>query len=232
MRGVRSCCFLAALGLAFSAVPASAQATNQLLPEIDVYHQLPSNFRFTFQVKQTREGGEPTQVEIGPSLDFYTKPLLRLAKDSTFALDDETSRPLALSIGYRYLPQANGGPATNRLEPVVTFRLPLTAKLILTDKNRGDLDWKSGGFTWRYRNRVQLEREIAIRSYHMTPYASAEFFYESQYSKWSDTALYAGCRFPIRKHAVFNPYYEHQNETGKPPNQQLNQLGLILALYF
>jgi len=232
MRGVRSCCFLAALGLVFSGVPASAQATDQFLPEVDVYYKLQSHIRFTFQAKQTREGGEPTQAEIGPSLDFYTKPLLRLANDSAFDLDDATSRPLFLSVGYRYLPQANGGPPTDRLEPVVTFRLPLTARLLLTDQNRGDLDWKSGSFTWRYRNRVQLERQIAIRSYHPTPYVSAEFFYESQYSKWSDTALYAGCRFPIRKHAAFNPYYEHQNNTGKSPNQQLHQLGLILALYF
>lgn len=232
MRGVRSCCFLAALGLAFSAVPASAQATNQLLPEIDVYHQLPSNFRFTFQVKQTREGGEPTQAEIGPSLDFYTKPLLRLAKDSTFALDDETSRPLALSIGYRYLPQANGGPATNRLEPVVTFRLPLTAKLILTDRNRGDLDWKSGGFTWRYRNRLQVEGPVRVGTYHLTPYAAVEPFYESQYGKWAETAIYAGFIFPIGKHVQLDTYYEHQNQTDKKPNKQLNQAGLVLGLYF
>jgi hypothetical protein len=41
-----------------------------------------------------------------------------------------------------------------------------------------------------------------------------------------------GCLFPIGNHAEFNPYYEHQNNTGKRPNQRLNQLRLILALYF
>jgi len=57
-------------------------------------------------------------------------------------------------------------------------------------------------------------------------------FYESQYGKWSDTALYAGCIFPIRKRSELNLYYEHQNNTGKSPNQQINQLGLMLGLYF
>jgi hypothetical protein len=38
--------------------------------------------------------------------------------------------------------------------------------------------------------------------------------------------------FPIGKHLEFKPYYEHQNNTGKSPNRQLNQLGLILNLYF
>jgi hypothetical protein len=59
-----------------------------------------------------------------------------------------------------------------------------------------------------------------------------EPFYESQYNKWSDTAIYGGCLFPIGKHVELNPYYEHQNNTGKSPNQQLNQLGLILSLFF
>jgi hypothetical protein len=208
----------------------SAQ-TAQVLPEVDAHFKLSSDLRFVFQAKETRESGDPVQAEIGPSLDFYLKPLIRLKKATEFDLDDAKSRPLVFSIGYRYLPQANGAPATNRMEPVVTFRFPMKG-FLLTDRNRADLDWKNGNFTWRYRNRFEIERRLTIRSYHPALYASAEFFYESQYSKWSDTAIYAGCLFPMGKHLEFNPYYEHQNNTGKSPNQQLNQLGLVLSLYF
>ncbi len=112
------------------------------------------------------------------------------------------------------------------------INFPMVGKFLLSDRNRGDLDWKSSNFTWRYRNRFQVERSLTIRSYHPSPYASAEFFYESKYGKWSDTAIYVGCLFPIRKRVEFNPYYEHQNNTGGSPNQQLNQLGLMLNLYF
>ena len=206
--------------------------TDQLLPEIDTYVKLSSDLRVSFQAKETREGGDPTQAEIGPSLDFYLKPLIRLQDVTEFDLDDSKSRPLVFSVGYRYLPQANNAPATNRMEPVVTFHFPMKGRFLLSDRNRADLDWKSGSFSWRYRNRFQIEKRLTIRSYHPAPYASVEFFYESQYSKWSDTAIYAGCLFPIGKHVEFNPYYEHQNNTGKSPNQQLNQLGLMLNLYF
>jgi hypothetical protein len=205
--------------------------TDQFLPEVDTYFKVNSDLRISFQAKQTRESSDPTQAELGPSLDFYLKPLLRLKDVTTFDLDDSKSRPLVFSIGYRYLPLANASPATNRMEPVLTFRFP-AKRFLLTDRNRGDLDWKSGNFTWRYRNRFEVEKPLTIRSYHPAPYAAAEFFYESQYSKWSDTAIYAGCLFPIGKHMEFNPYYEHQNSTGKKPNQQLNQLGLVLNLYF
>jgi Protein of unknown function (DUF2490) len=208
----------------------SAQ-TAQVLPEVDAYFKLSSELRVSLQAKETREAGDPVQGELGPSLDFYLKPLLRLKDIAAFDLDDSKARPLVFSIGYRYLPQANGAPATNRMEPVVTFRFPMK-RFLLTDRDRADLDWKNGNFTWRYRNRFQIEKRLTIRSYHPAPYASAEFFYESQYSKWSDTAIYAGCLFPMGKHLEFNPYYEHQNITGKSPNRQFNQLGLILNLYF
>ncbi len=220
---------LACLVILFS-LSASAQ-TAQLLPEVDANYKLDSDLRIVFQAKETRESGDPVQAEIGPSLDFYLKPLLHLKDVTAFDLDDSKARPLVFSIGYRYLPQANGAPATSRMEPVVTFRYPMK-RFLLTDRNRADLDWKRGDFTWRYRNRFEIEKTLAIRSYHPALYASAEFFYESQYSKWSDTAIYAGCLFPIGKHVEFNPYYEHQNVTGKRPNQQLNQLGLALSLYF
>ena len=213
------------------ALPAGAQ-TDQLLPEIDAYYKISSPLRIWFQAKETREAGAPTTAEIGPSLDFYLKPLVQLSDITTFDLDDSKSRFFVISVGYRYLPTPNTSP-TNRLEPFFTLNYPTPRiRFLLSDRNRADLDWKSGGFTWRYRNRVQLERTARFHSYHFSPYASAEFFYESRYSKWSDTAIYAGCLFPIGRHVELNPYYEHQNNTGSSPNQHYNQLGLMLNLHF
>ncbi len=102
----------------------------------------------------------------------------------------------------------------------------------MTDRNRADLDWKNGVFNWRYRNKLTLERTFAIYSYHLIPYVAAEPYYESQYAKWSTTSLYAGCLLPVGKHVQFNPYYEHDNNTGKHPNEQVNSFGLQLNLYF
>jgi Protein of unknown function (DUF2490) len=209
---------------------ASAQ-TDQVLPEIDTYYKLNSDLRIWFQAKETREGGDPTTAEIGPSLDFYLKPWIKLKDITVFDLDDSKARPIIFSVGYRYLPTPDQ-PPENRLEPIITLNFPMKGRILLWDRNRGDLDWKSGNFSWRYRNRVQFERTLRIHSYHPIPYASVEFFYESQYEKWSDTAIYVGCLFPFGKHFEFNPYYEHQNNTGKSPNQQLNQLGLMLNLFF
>ncbi len=209
---------------------ASAQ-TDELIPEIDLHYKIASDVRLSFQAKQTREGGEPTAAEIGPSFELYMKPWIKLKKITALDLDDSKSRPLVLSIGYRYLP-APDSPPKNRLEPLIDSHFPLKAGFLLSDRNRADLDWKSGKFSWEYRNLVQVERRVTIHSYHPAPYFRAEVFYQSQYGKWSETALYAGCLFPISKRVQFNPYYEHQNNTGKRPNELLNQLGLMLDIQF
>jgi hypothetical protein len=216
----------------FLVVCSRAEAQSfQFLPEVDVYYKIQQDLRLNFQAKETREAGDPTQAEVGPSVDFFLKPLLRLKDITVFDLDESKSRPLLFSVGYRYVPSPDK-PAVQRMEVVAIPRLPLVAKILASDRNRADLDWENGQFTWRYRNRLTLERRVAIGAYHPGPYVSAEVFYQSQYQKWSTTALYAGCLLPVGKHFELDPYYEHQNITGKRPNQQLNQFGLILNMHF
>ena len=159
-------------GFLFLACLSIHAQTDQLLPEVDAYGKLSSDLRVWFQAKGTREDGAPLQAEIGPSLDFYLKPFLHLKGATEFDLDDSKSRPFVFSVGYRYLPQANGAPSTNRMEPVVTFNFPVKGKILFSDRNRGDLDWQNGGFTWRYRNRIQFEKTMRVRlltTSHPTP---------------------------------------------------------------
>ena len=232
MKYFRGRWLMAALLLLLPCSTAFAQtSTTEFLPEVDANFKLNSYVRFVFQAKDTREGGDPTQAEVGPSVEFYLKPLLKLKNVTHFDLDDAKSRPLGLAVGYRWVPSP-GKPTINRMEPVLTFHIPMTARLLITDRNRADLDWSNGSFNWRYRNRLTVERRFTISNYHPAPYISAEAFYESQYTKWSSTNLYAGCLLPVGKHVEFDPYYEHENNTGKHPNQQVNAIGLILNLFF
>jgi len=215
--------FLLGLLLVAASIARAQDVTEQFLPEIDVFHRFDDSWGLLFQAKNTKESGESTQAEFGPSLTYDIKRWRTV----------NSKAPLvSAAIGYRYLPSPEQ-PATNRLEPVVTFNFEVKKRLLMWDRNRGDLDWQEGAFTWRYRNRFNLGYKSYIRRYELTPYAAVEGFYESKYRKWSDTAVYAGCLFPIGKHYVLDPYYEHQNSTGnKKHNEVYNQLGLVLRLYF
>ena len=83
----------------------SAQTSQeaQFLPEMDAYSKLNPHVRASLQAKDTRDGGDSTQAEIGPSIEFYLKPLIRLKEITLFDLDDAKARPLVLAAGYRYL---------------------------------------------------------------------------------------------------------------------------------
>ncbi len=211
-------------------LPACAQEV-QFLPEIDAHLKLNSYLRTYLEAKDDRDGGDPQQFTIGPSIQLYLKPLLKLKDVTHFDLNDSKSRMLILETGYRYITAPNTL-SENRMITAVTLNFPLKAGFLMTDRNRADLDWKNGEFTWRYRNKLTIERTFEVHSYHFIPFLAVEPFYESQYGKWSTTDLYAGCLFPIGRHIEFNTYYEHENNTGKHPNQQVNSIGLALYLYF
>jgi hypothetical protein len=220
------CVFL----VCFACLPVYAQNV-QFLPEVDAHLKLNSSFRAYLEAKDDRDGGDPHQFAIGPSIQLYLKPLIKLKEVTKFDLDDTKSRFLVLETGYRYI-TAPDAPPENRLLTAATLNLPLSAGFHVSDRNRADLDWKNGIFTWRYRNKLTLDRAFSVYSYHLIPYVAGEGYYESQYGKWSTTALYLGSLFPVGKHVQFNAYYEHENNTGKHPNQQVNAVGLALYVYF
>jgi hypothetical protein len=219
-----------AIVLSIACMPAHAQDT-QFLPEIDAHLTWNSYLRGYLQAKDDREGGDPTQFTFGPSLQFYLKPLIKLKNVTLFDLNDAKSRVFVIETGYRIITAPNT-PNENRDVEAITSHFPIFASILLTDRNRVDLDWKNGIFTSRYRNKLTLERTFAIHSYHLIPYVAAEPFYESQYKKWASTDLYAGCLLPVGKHVEFDPYYEFENDTGKAPNRQQYYVGLALYLFF
>jgi hypothetical protein len=96
----------------FACLPARAQDT-QFIPEVDSYLKLNSVIRTELQAKDDRDGGDSTQLAIGPSVQFYLKPLVRLKRVTAFDLDDSKSRALVLEVGYRYIVEP-GAPSENR----------------------------------------------------------------------------------------------------------------------
>jgi hypothetical protein len=219
------------IALLFWSVTLTHAQSVQFLPETDTYLKLNSFMRSYFEAKDGRDEGGSDQFTIGPSLQFYFKPLLKLKNVTTFDLDDSKARALVFETGYRHITQQNALPV-NRMATSLTVHFPLKTGFLISDRNRADLDWTSETFTWRYRNKLMIERTVAISSFHLIPYAAAEPYYVDKYHKWSTTDLYAGCLFPVGRHIEFNTYYEHKNNTGKRPNQQTNDIGFALYLFF
>ncbi len=211
------------MSLLFFAQPACSQS-KEFWPEVDVYVNVHERARLYFSAAVTSE-----QVDLGVSIDFHVKPLRKLMTGHS---DQSKSSLLLMRAGYHYLPSKSGS-TEKRVVLEVIGRYPLTAGLVGSLRSRGELRFIDGESSQRYRFRPGIERSFAItRAYQITPYARAEFYRDSNYKKWSRTALTAGCVFPIKKRSEIEAYFEHQNRTETSPNKQVNAMGLQLNFYF
>jgi hypothetical protein len=95
MTRVRSIFLRWTILVCFACFSARAQDL-QFLPEIDAHLQLNSYIRTYLQAKDDRDGGDPPQFTIGPSIQFYLKPLLKLEKITVFDPNDSKSRAVPL----------------------------------------------------------------------------------------------------------------------------------------
>ncbi|HUJ93801.1 MAG TPA: hypothetical protein VLW84_00940 [Terriglobales bacterium] len=207
---------------------AGAQDTvNEFWPEVDTYVTFSPKYRLFFMAAQSvdQDSGQE-RWQFGPNLDISLKPILRM-KFRT--LDPEKRKYLTFRIGYRRLLSENG-PDENRMILEVTPRYPLPKSFLLADRSRMDLRWRSG-FSWRYRNRLSVERNFKIGRFLFTPYVRSEIFYDSAASRWNRLSYAGGVVVPIFERAEITPSFERQNISGSTPNH-VNGAGLTLSLYF
>jgi hypothetical protein len=98
----------------------------EFVPEIDTHVTLNSYMRTYLVTKDDRDAGATSQFSVGPSLQFYLKPLIQMKRITAFDLDDAKARPLVVEDGYRYL-ISPGEPSTQRMQPMATSHFPLKA---------------------------------------------------------------------------------------------------------
>ena len=226
--------FVASLVLYLTVLATSAWGqTQQFWPEVDTYVHLNPQARLFFSAQNTREESATSEMDLGAHIDLFLRPLNDKRLLASRPHDEVKSRYLQFRVGYHYIfyPDGSDKPE-NRIIIEATPRYPVRFGIVLANRNRTDLRFLPGGFAWRYRNRLAVERTFHVHSYRFDPYLRGEVWYDSQYNKWSRTLFQVGAEFPIRKPVSLEGYYEHQNNTSKPPNQQFNGVGLILNLRF
>jgi hypothetical protein len=224
--------FGAALLVLLFGTSALAQS-DQVWPETSTFVKLTDQMRFYFLMTTVKEERVSTEGEVGPNFDFYLKPLRKLNRWAGFRLDESKSRLLMVRVGYRYIfPYGGDGSDEHRGVVELTARYPLMHEVLASDRSRVDLRTIDGTFSWRYRNRLTVEREFSAGRFKFVPYARGEIYYDSRYDKVSRTALIAGSSFPITRHFEYEMYFEHQNDSGGSSNRTVNAVGVVANLYF
>ena len=214
---------------------------------------------------------EPTtRSELWPEVDVYItiKPKVRLFLIATMgkAIEDGEifnaqayeaqvgihvdyipNKHVILRNGYRYGTAVgdNADPfKEHRILTEQTFRKLLPHKLLFSDRNRQDWRFINGGnFSFRYRNRVQIEREFRVfKGRTMTPYATGEISYDTRYDEWNRKRYAAGIQTSLRvgplgelllphHQVILDLFYMRQNDNRADP-PHVNVLGVALSFYF
>jgi Protein of unknown function (DUF2490) len=198
----------------------------EVWPEFNAYVPLTEKTRlfFLLSISRSRETRSNTEGQVGAHLDYFR------------------TKNVSFRGGYRY-GFSLGASEPFREHRVIseeTVRKTLKAKLLLLDRNRQDIRWVNGEFSVRLRNRLTLEREFKLNERSLTPYGSAEIFYDTRFNTFNRSRFTGGLAITLKKHerfidfrkqTVLDIYYLRQNDTRSQP-RHLNALGLTFAIYF
>jgi Protein of unknown function (DUF2490) len=224
---------------------------------------------------RTIRAQEPTtRDEFWPSIEVYinVKPKVRLYLLGTVSkaiedgelfnaqsyeaqigahVDYIPNEQFILRAGYRYgraVGDQDNGFREHRLLSDQILRKLLPGDLLLTDRNREEFRFITGEFSFRYRNRVQIEREFKwarvplLKGRTITPYVSGELSYDTRYGIWNRNRYAVGViqslkRGPILRKLLpkrglnLDMYVMRQNDSRSNP-AHVNALGAALVFYF
>jgi hypothetical protein len=192
-----------------------------------LYWRLNPDLRLEFVTSRTKDTSSYNSATVGPTLHVFLKPLPSIRQTTR---DDSNRNRLTGGVGYRSI-SATDKPDENRIQLDLAPRFQLPGRMLLDDRDRIDLRFISGNFTWRYRNRLTLQRTFKIHAFPVTPYARGEVYYDISSNMWNRTTYSLGGTIGLTKRTEIRPYYERENNTGSSPNH-VNGLGLTLRVYF
>ncbi|MGH8614683.1 MAG: DUF2490 domain-containing protein [Gammaproteobacteria bacterium] len=215
--------------LAFAAPAAAQEVSTQFWPEIDTFIKLNDRMRLFVPIADTRTGVDSSDQNgtTGIYFDYFSKPIAKL-RFATWA-DASRSRRLTLRVGYAYSAPGSGNTATNTVVAEATGRLFLPGEILVSDRNRFDLNFTGGEFDPRYRNRLRLERDIDLGKPTLTAYVLGEFFYSFNRGDWFRTRVAGGLELHVWERFVPEVYFQRDYNTGT--SADVNGFGLVLSIY-
>ena len=215
-----------------SAAAQSAGLTQtEVWPELEAHLQLDANFRALVFAGLQQGFDYPFQQAYGAAgLGYQFKPIL---KPHRVNIDPDKEHFLLVGAGYEFLRTLQSGQLKDEdrldIEAIPSFR-PVSL-LLVRDRNRVELRWINGEFSTTYRNLLSAEGEFSIREIRLSPYVSAEAFYDGSKHFWNQEWYTVGIQWPYRRMFMVDTYYRRENcYSCKPENWNVG--GITLNFYF
>jgi hypothetical protein len=225
---------LACASLVFAG-SAHAEAASELWPEFSGFLQLNDRTRAFFDAAYALgKESDVKSADLAAFLDVSLKPIARMHQDR-LAGDWQRNKYLWARVGYDRIFEATDSTGVEVVENrgVIAFygRVPLPAAVWLETRTRADFRWIGGEYSNRYRFRLDLSREFAVRDRPVVPYCNFEWFYDTRYDDWARTLLTLGAEVTMTDHFRYEVYVARQADR-LPEEKDLDALGVVLKWYY
>lgn len=207
------------------------RTVTQLDPGVGIHVDLTPQMRLDFFAgREKSEELASSKWKASAGVSFRVKPLFK--RYFLDALDTDKQHVLVVGAGYEYSRASKSDSTTNehRLMLDGTGRYAFPGKILMSDRNRFEFRWINGVYHFRYRNRLMFDRPVKIAKLKLTPYGSAEAFWDQRFNKWSQFKFTGGIQIPFIRRSSFDLYYERQHCV-VCADANTNIFGLTLNLY-
>jgi len=204
---------------------------NEAWPEADFHVQLPSNWRSLSFVGLEQAAGYPFQQwYVASGIGRQIKSILGPHLEN---IDPDKEHYFLLGVGYDYLRTTQSGKVfdENRVTFDMTPNFRPASRLLLSDRNWTELRWINGMYSTTYRNQPSLEIDLLVRGVRLTPYGTAEFFYDSPAHSWDQEWYTGGVQWPYKRVFMLETYYRREHCPTCTP-QNWNVGGVTLNFFF
>ncbi len=203
-------------------------------------------------VAQTAATEEDTQnwndiqlaIPVNKNWDFNLYGLLRFGREFRDFVDENlgvgagfTYKPnkyLQFAPHYTYLvnrPSRDRNAYENRLNLPVSIISPKFRGFTVSNRNLFERRWRKPVNSWRYRNRLQIERTFKPENFEFRVFASNEVFYDFRARSWVRNRFTIGVGKPISRQLSLDVYYLRQNDGRSRPGD-LHVIGTGLRIRF
>ena len=183
----------------------------------------------TFAETRAGEEGDYLLWRAGAAFSYQA---LRRIKRPDADLEEEDRHYIVLGGGYEYIRTHERGTSVGEHRVGVQFTPKRTvgAGLLLQNRNRFEFRWKDDGYSFRYRNKLTLDRPFQAGKAVVIPYASGELFWDRNVRAWNQRRYALGVRMPYKKSLMFDTFYLRKT-CGDCTRSPVNAVGLTVGWY-
>jgi hypothetical protein len=201
---------------AISRVAAAQSATAEIWPEIDTYWTPAEHQRSLLELSaSTEREGSKREATVGLYQDYLMLPrgYLRAGYRFTFSTRDASYRESRAVF-----------------EATYGFGAPFALRLV--SRFRPELRWVNGGYSYRLRERLHLQRLPARPTGRpWAPYGTVEVYYDSRFDALARIAGRVGTEVRLRNPMSLDVFIARQSNS-HPDRSFVNALGTVLKLNY